>query len=375
MNATTPVKTQIPVLDLSPEINELWDEFNAAFQAVLRSEQFIMGDAVKQFEQSVAAYLGVEHAIGLNSGTDALVIGLRALGIGAGDEVITTSFSFFATAEAISLIGATPVFVEIDPRTFNIDVSQIERAITSRTKAIIPVHLYGQACDMDAVMRIADAHGLSVFEDTAQAFSGEYNGRKLSTIGHAGSLSFFPSKNLGAFGDAGMLVTNDAQVSETARMLRVHGSKIKYHNETVGYNSRLDTLQAAMLNVKLPHVDAWSDARQAAALRYNALLGNIAGVVTPCEAGLGKHVYHQYTVRILGGKRDTVKHALAERGISTMVYYPVPMHKLPVYQDMAYRLPITEQAAGEVLSLPIWPQITLETQTIVADALRETLGG
>jgi dTDP-4-amino-4,6-dideoxygalactose transaminase len=367
-------QSPIPVLDLSPEIDLLWDEINAAIQRVLRSGQFIMGAEVKTFEAQFAGYLGVKHAVGMNSGTDALVIGLRALGVSAGDEVITTPFSFFATAEAVSIIGATPVFVDIDPRTYNLDAGQIEAKITERTKVIMPVHLYGLAADMDAIMALAGQYGLKVLEDTAQAFSGEHRGRKLGTIGEAGAFSFFPSKNLGAYGDAGMFVTNDDDVATMARMLRVHGSLKKYHNEVVGYNSRMDTMQAAILSVKLPHVDEWSAARRVAANRYNDLLGDVPGLTLPYEAPEARHVYHQYTVRIASGRRDTVQARLAEAGVSTMVYYPVPIHQLPIYREWGYALPEAEQAAGAVLSLPIWPQITPEIQERVAAALREALG-
>jgi dTDP-4-amino-4,6-dideoxygalactose transaminase len=364
---------RIPVLDLSPEINNLWDELNAAFQSVLRSGHFIMGEQVAAFEAQVAAYLGVRHAIGLNSGTDALVIGLRALRVEAGDEVITTPFSFFATAEAVSIIGATPIFVDIDPYTYNLDASQVAAAITPRTKAIIPVHLYGHAADLDPLLALAEAHSIKLLEDVAQAFSGAYRGRKLGTLGHAGAFSFFPSKNLGAYGDAGMLVTNDDAVAQSARMLRAHGSLKKYYNQTIGYNSRMDTLQAAILGVKLPHVDSWSEGRRAAAARYNHLLADLPGIVPPCEAPYARHVYHQYTLRVQDGKRDTVQSALDATGVSTMIYYPVPLHKLPVYAERRLHYPIAEAAAAEVLSLPIWPQITAEVQERVAAALRAAL--
>lgn len=364
---------RIPVLDLSPEINDLWDELNTAFQTVLRSGHFIMGEQVSLFEQQVAAYLGVKHAIGLNSGTDALVIGLRALGVEAGDEVITTPFSFFATAEAASIIGAEPIFVDIDPLTYNLDVSQVAGAITPRTKAIIPVHLYGHAADLDAILALAAKHGIQVLEDVAQAFSGEYRGRKLGTMGKAGAYSFFPSKNLGAYGDAGMLTTDDDTVAQSARMLRAHGSLKKYFNQTVGYNSRMDTLQAAILSVKLPHVESWSEGRRAAAARYNELLAGLPGIVTPCEATYARHVYHQYTIRVLDGKRDALQARLDAAGVSTMIYYPVPLHKLPVYADRNLHFPISEATAAEVLSLPIWPQITADVQERVVNALRDAL--
>lgn len=364
---------RIPLLDLSPEIDSLWDKINAAIQEVLCSGQFIMGPAVKAFEQEVAAYLGVKHAVGVNSCTDALVIALRALGVGTGDEVITTPFTFFATAEAVSQVGATPVFVDIDPRTFNLDPGLIEERITPRTKAILPVHLYGQAADMDPILDIARRHGLKVLEDAAQAFGSEYKGRKTGTLGEAAAFSFFPSKALGAYGDGGLIATDDDALAETARMLRVHGARKKYFNETLGYNSRLDSIQAAILRVKLPHVDAWSEARHRAARVYDKLLEGVPGLVLPYQAPDAKHVYHQYAVRILHGRRDAVRARLSEAEIDTMVYYPVPVHRLPIYADLGYRLPVAEAAAEEVLSLPIWPQITRAVQERVAETLCQAL--
>lgn len=364
---------KIPVLDLTPEIEALWDELMAAIQGVLKSGQFIMGPNVKAFEQEAAAYLGVKHAVGVNSGTDALVIALRAAGIGPGAEVITTPFTFFATAEAVSQVGATPVFVDIDPRTFNINPELIEPAITPRTSAILPVHLYGQAADMDPIMELAEKYNLNVIEDTAQAFGGEYKGRKLGTIGDAGCFSFFPSKNLGAFGDGGLIATNDDEIAEKARMLRVHGAKKKYYNEVIGYNSRLDEIQAAILRVKLPHIDEWNEARRQAAYSYNKLLKDVPGVVTPYEAPYARHVYHQYTIRLPGGMRDNVKQFLADQGIGTMVYYPVPVHRLPAYAGYNYSLAEAEKAAGEVLSLPIWPKILEETQSRITKVLEASL--
>lgn len=364
---------RIPVLDLTTEIDLLWDEINAAMQDVLRSGHFIMGEPVKVLERELAAYLGVKHAIAVNSGTDALVIGLRALGIQPGDEVITTAFTFFATAESISLVGAVPVFVDIDPRTFNLDTAQITAAITPRTKAIIPVHLFGQSVDMDAVMALATQHNLAILEDTAQAFGGTWKSRKLGTLGQMGAYSFFPSKNLGAYGDGGLITTDDDALAETTVMLRQHGSKKKYYNEILGYNSRLDTLQAAVLRVKLPHVEAWNAARRAAAERYNALLADIPGVTTPYAAPNAHHVYHQYTIRIAGDKRDSVQQTMKTAGVESMIYYPVPVHRLPIYQHLDYSLPHTEQAARDVLSLPIWPQITEAIQLRVVETLKSAL--
>lgn len=364
---------KIPVLDLSPEIDALWDELQQAIQSAIRSAQFILGPEVKAFESEVASYLGVKHAIGLNSGTDALVIALRALNIGPGDEVITTPFTFIATAEAISQVGATPVFADIDPLTFNIDPVAVGRLVGQRTRAILPVHLYGHSADMDALTVIAKQHELKIVEDVAQAFSGRYRGRKLGSIGEAGAFSFFPSKNLGAFGDAGLVATNDDAVAEAARMLRAHGSRKKYYNEIMGYNSRLDTLQAAILRVKLPHIDEYSEGRRRVAAYYREHLANLPGLTLPHEAEYATPVYHQYTIRIAGNRRDRVQQLLSERGIGTMVYYPVPVHKLPIYAEMACSLPHAEQACREVLSLPIWPQMTRETQDTVIRNLRECL--
>lgn len=365
------LQAKIPILDLSHEIELLWEELNVAFQRVLRSGQFILGPEVEALEQEVAQYLGVKHAIGLNSGTDALFIGLRALGIGPGDEVITTPFTFFATAEAISLVGATPVFVDIDPGTFNINPDLIETAITSRTKAIVPVHLYGRPAEMAPILALAKQYGLKVLEDCAQAFGATYRGKKVGTLGQAGAFSFFPSKNFGAYGDGGLLATDDDQIAETARMLRAHGSRRKYFNEIIGYNSRLDALQAAILRVKLPYVDAWNQARREVAQRYSELLKDLPGLVLP-EVSEG-HVFHQYTVRVLKGRRDQVQKALAEEGIGTMIYYPVPVHLLPVYRPLEGMLPEAELACLEVLSFPLWPQMTPEIQVRIVHTLQRAI--
>lgn len=365
------MKQKIPILDLGPETETLWNEINGAVQSVLRSGQFILGPNVKAFEEEMAKYLGVKHAIGVNSGTDALLIGLRALGIQAGDEVITTPFTFFATAEAISHLQATPVFVDIDPVTFNLDAAKIERVITPRTKAIIPVHLFGHAAPMDSILQLAEEYGLKVLEDVAQALGGEFRGKKLGTLGHVGAFSFFPSKNLGAYGDGGLLATNDDHSAETARMLRAHGSRRKYYNETVGYNSRLDEMQAAILRVKLPYLDRWNEGRRQTAQRYQQILAGIPDLTLPAEASYARHVYHQYTVRIGQPKRDAVQQHLQQSGIGTMVYYPVPLHKLPIYENLGYVLPSTEAACSEVLSLPIWPKMAETAQ--VFQAVRQAL--
>ena len=361
----------IPVLDLSPEIDGLWDEVQAALLAVVRSGKFIMGPDVAAFEDEAAAFLGARHAVGVNSGTDALVIALRALGVGPGDEVITTPFSFFATAEAVSVVGATPVFVDIDLESLDLDPTQVEAAITPRTKVLLPVHLFGRACDMDALTAIADAHGLRILEDCAQSFGARIGDRRTGTIGDVGAYSFFPSKNLGAFGDAGLIATDDDDLAEAARMLRVHGAKKKYHNETIGYNSRLDSLQAAVLRVKLPHVDRRNELRRAVAGRYNELLSGVPGVITP-EIVDG-HVFHQYTVRLLDADRDAVQAAMREQGVGTMVYYPVPQDRLPAYAGHHPRNPVSDLAATQVLSLPIWPEMAPDVQARVVRVLGDAL--
>ncbi|MGH1397209.1 MAG: DegT/DnrJ/EryC1/StrS family aminotransferase [Trichormus sp.] len=380
-------ENNIPVLDLKPQYDELKAEIQAAISRVLESGQFIMGPDVKLFEQEVAAYLGVRHAIAVNSGTDALVIGLRALGIGAGDEVITTPFSFFATAESISNVGAKPVFADISPETFNLDSTKIVEKITPQTKAIMPVHLYGNPAAMATILDIAQAHNLKVIEDCAQSFGARYygtdqeqyqeatrakiTGKHTGTIGDVGAYSFFPSKNLGAYGDGGLIVTDNDQIAETARMLRVHGAKKKYHNEVLGYNSRLDTLQAAILRVKLPHIDKWNEGRRTVAKTYNQLLANVPDVVTP-ELANG-HVFHQYTIRILNGKRDQVQKYLSAAGISTMIYYPVPQDQLPVYQGQYPANPVSDLLATEVLSLPIWPELAETAIARIVDTIRKAV--
>lgn len=363
-------KSNIPILDLSGEIDGLWSELNAAIGRVLRSAHFILGEEGRALEADIARYLGVKHAVGLNSGTDALVIALRALDVGSEDEVITTPFTFFATAEAISNVGATPVFIDIDPATLNLDVKKLEAAITPRTKAIIPVHLFGHAADMDPILAVAAKHRLKILEDCAQAFGAEYRGRRVGSFGDASAFSFFPSKNLGAYGDAGMFTTNDDRLADRARLLRTHGARKKYDNECLGYNSRLDEIQAAILRVKLPRIDKANDLRRMVARRYDDLLSGVAGVKVPYRADYTSHVYHQYTIRVSGGRRDEVQRGLAEAKIATMVYYPLPVHRLPVYSGMKVSCPIAETAAGEVLSLPIWPDITAETQGRVVEAIR-----
>ncbi|HTL11042.1 MAG TPA: DegT/DnrJ/EryC1/StrS family aminotransferase [Bdellovibrionota bacterium] len=363
----------VPILDLGPDIQRNLGEYVKAFEDVLKSGQFILGPSVEGFEKDAAAYLGTKHAIGLNSGTDALVIGLRCLGVGPGDEVITTPFTFFATAEAISLLGAKPVFVDIDPRTFNIDAAQVEKKITAKTKVILPVHLYGQSADMEPILALARKRGLKVLEDTAQAWGAEYQGKKAGTMGDVGAYSFFPSKNLGAFGDGGLLSTNDDKVAELARKLRAHGGKNKYFNEMLGYNSRLDAVQAALLRVKMRTIDAYNDLRREAARRYGEILSRVPGLETPAEASGCKHVYHQYTVRLTSADRQAVQDKLTQAGIQTMIYYPMPLHRMPMYGLAEGSMPEAEKASQQVLSLPMGPDLPAEVQARVGEALRNAL--
>jgi dTDP-4-amino-4,6-dideoxygalactose transaminase len=363
-------RSHIPVLDLAPELDEVAVDLDAAWRRVVASGHFILGPEVEALEREMAAYLGVKHAVGVNSGTDALVIALRALGVGPGDEVVTSPFTVFATSESIDAVGATPVFVDIDPETFALRPELVERAVGSRTKAILPVHLFGHAADMELILAVARQAGLHVLEDVAQALGGTTGGRKLGTLGAAGAFSFFPSKNLGGLGDGGLVATDDSAVADTARMLRGHGSRRKYFNEVTGYNSRLDALQAACLRAKLPHLDAWNDLRRAAAARYRELLSGIPGIALPVERPGVRHVYHQFTIRVRDGRRDGLQEALTAAGIGTMVYYPRALHELPVYAGRFGRFPEAEAATREVLSLPFWPRIPVADQERVAAEIR-----
>ncbi len=372
MNSRT---DRIPPLDLTPELDALWEPLREAALRVLRSGQFVLGPEVEAFEREAAGFLGVAHAIGLNSGTDALVIGLRALGIAPGDEVVTSPFSFFATAEAISLIGATPVFADIEAEGFNLDPQSVASVITERTRALLPVHLFGRPAAMKQINQLADRHGLQVLEDCAQSFGARLDGAATGSLANAGAFSFYPTKNLGGVGDGGLLTTDSQAVAETARMLRNHGERSRYNNEMLGYNSRLDAIQAALLRVKLGHIETANEGRRQAAVRYEEMLAELPGVLAPRV--IPGHVFHQYTIRITGGQRDLVRERLDEAGIGTMVYYPIPIHRLPVYES-EYRdleLPVTDQAADQVLSIPIWPEIEGPTQERVVAALQDALAG
>lgn len=377
----------IPILDLKPEVDAIWPQLQEALERTIRSGQFILGPETKEFEKEAAAYLGVKHAVGLNSGTDALVIALRALGIGPGDEVITTPFSFFATAESISNVGAKPVFVDVCTESMNIDADKIEAAITDKTKAIMPVHLFGRPAQMNKIMAIAEAHGLKVVEDCAQSFGATYQpcrgcereackesglfGKQTGAMGHVGCFSFFPTKNLGCYGDGGLLTTNDDDLAELARKLRAHGSIKKYRNEMLGYNSRLDSVQAAILRIKLPLIPDYNENRRRVAQRYWDAFEPMEGIIPP--AVVPGHVFHQYTVRILGGKRDAVQQKLEELGVSTMIYYPIPQDRLPVYAGQYPTFEQNEVLAAEVLSLPIWPQLDEALQDEVISRMKQAL--
>ncbi len=381
---------KIPILDLKPQYNTIKIEIQAAINRVLESGQFILGEDVRLLEQEIADYLGVKYAIAVNSGTDALIIGLRALGIGHGDEVITTPFSFFATAESISNVGATPVFVDVDIESFNLNPQLIKSKITDRTKAIMPVHLFGYPAAMTQILEIAKEYGLKVIEDCAQSLGAKYFGDcgickqecDLSTrtsiqskftgaIADIGAFSFFPTKNLGAYGDGGIITTNCDRSAELCQMLRVHGSKQRYHNEMFGYNSRLDSIQAAILRVKLPYLDRWNQQRRRVAETYNQLLADLPNLVTPViPTG---HVFHQYTIRITNGKRDRVAQNLSELGIGNMIYYPIPQDLLPVYKGKYPTNPVSELLATEVLSLPIWAELEFETIEKVAEGVKKAL--
>lgn len=361
----------IPLVDLTAQYHSIKEEIDAAVHATLESGHFILGPAVSKFEESVASYLEVNHAIGLASGTDALVLALRALDIGAGDEVIIPAYTFFATAGTVMSVGATPVFVDIDPVTYEIDVTQIRDRITSNTKAIIPVHLYGHPADMDPLLELAHAHGLKVIEDNAQAFGATYRGKKTGSLGDIGCLSFFPTKNLGAYGDGGMIVTNNVQFAERMRMLRTHGWKRKYYSEEVGYNSRLDALQAAILLAKLSHVDFWNGRRREIAHRYSERLLAL-GVSVPIECEWGSHVYHLYIIR--SNRRDELQAFLKERGIASEVYYPLPPHLSIPCRKLGYQegdFPHAERASHETLALPLYPELTFEQQDAIIAAVRQ----
>jgi dTDP-4-amino-4,6-dideoxygalactose transaminase len=363
--------SMIPGFSLTRQNAELEKELTKVILEVIRGGQFILGENVAKLEKEIADLCGVDYAIGVGNGSDALFLALLACGVGPGDEVITTPFTFFATAGSIAHTGAKPVFCDIDPGTFNIDPSKIEDVITERTKAILPVHLYGQAADMDPINSIAKKHNLYVIEDAAQAIGAKYKGRPVGSLGDVACFSFFPTKNLGAFGDGGMLTTNDPELEARIRILRVHGAKKKYHHEILGCNSRLDALQAAILSVKVKYLGDWTEARRSLAEGYREKL-RAAGdaIVQPAVMDGAYHVYHQYTVRV--SHRDAVQEELKSKGIASTVYYPLPLHLQPVFNNLGYKpgdFPESEKAAREALSLPMFPELKPSEQDRVVEEL------
>jgi dTDP-4-amino-4,6-dideoxygalactose transaminase len=361
----------IPLVDLCAQYEPLKDQIHAAWDEVMGGMRLFLGPNVQAFEREFAAYCGVQYAIGVSDGTNAVQLALRAAGIGPGDEVITVSHTFIATAEAILLAGATPVFVDIDPQACLMDVSQVEAAITTRTRAILPVHLYGQCVDMDPILDIADRHHLIVIEDACQAHGSTYQDRKAGSMGHLGAFSFYFTKNLGAYGEGGMVTTSDPDLARRVRMLRDHGSEKRYYHDIIGCNARLDELQAAVLRIKLPHLDAWNDQRRANAARYDVELSGL-GIITPIEAPGNRHVYHLYVVRT--PQRDALRSWLGDHGIGTGIHYPVPIHLQPACAQLGYlpgSLPVTEQVTAEILSLPMYPELRQDQIEQVCDSIRE----
>jgi dTDP-4-amino-4,6-dideoxygalactose transaminase len=370
----------VPLLDLKPQFATIREELDVALRRVVDAQTFILGSEVAEFEKEIAAYVGVPHAVGCASGTDALVLSLAALSVRAGDEIVTTPFSFFASASCAALLGATPVFVDIEPGTFNIDVTRIEDAITPKTKAIVPVHLFGQCADMDAILEIGKRRGIPVVEDACQAIGATCTGgraggtRGAGSMGTTGAFSFFPSKNLGAFGDGGLVTTNDDALAARLRILRVHGERERYKHETIGWNSRLDALQAAVLRIKLPHLDSWSSRRVANADRYDRLIAD-AGLVAkeavtlPVRTSRTGHIFNQYTIR--AKRRDELGLHLKSREIGWGVYYPIPLHLQECFSHLGYEsgdMPEAERASREVLSLPIFPELEpAQLERVVAE--------
>jgi dTDP-4-amino-4,6-dideoxygalactose transaminase len=359
--------------DIQAQYRSLKPQIDAAVERVLTSGQAILGPEVAAFEKETAAYCGAPFAVGCGSGTDALVLALHALGIGPGDEVIVPPFTFFATASCVARVGATPVFSDIDPATFNLDPDQLESRITPRTRAIIPVHLFGQCCDMEAISQIADDHNIYVVEDAAQSFGSEYQGRRCGVLGAVAAFSFYPTKNLGALGDAGLVTTQDAAIDKKLRALRVHGSEVKYYHKYIGYNMRLDAIHAAVLRVKLAQVPAWLSAREEAAKRYDRLIADasLTGFMRrPTIAPERRHTFNQYVVRVPSTHRDSLVQHLKASGVGVEIYYPLSLHQQECFKYLGYRtgdFPISEEAAQTVLALPIFPEITEAQQARVIE--------
>jgi len=369
---------KIPLVDLKAQYNSIEGEIDQAIRRVVGGGQFILGPEVETFESEMATYCNVKYAIGVASGTDALQLALLACNIGPGDEVITTPFTFIATAEAITRCGATPVFADIDLKTYNIDPTSVEPRISHKTRAIIPVHLYGQPADMSRILELAGKYKLKVIEDCAQALGAEYKGKRVGSIGDAGCLSFFPSKVLGAYGDGGMVVTSDPEIANTVKLLRNHGCNQKYHHLVPGFNSRLDSLQAAILRVKLRHLDKWIDRRQQNAKLYSQLLNGAEGIEPPPTTPHSSHVFNYYTIRLTSPKivRSRLIEHLMGKGIATAIYYPLSLHLQPVYQPLGYQrgdFPQSELAQEQVLSLPMYPELSEEHIATIVDEIKKSL--
>lgn len=362
---------RVSLLDLKGQYEVIKKEVNEAVRRVIDSQHFVLGEDLKKLEEEIAAYCGTKYAVGVSSGTDALTLSLMALGVKSGDEVITTPFTFFSSAEAVSLVGATPVFVDIDPRTYTIDPALIEKKITKRTKAIIPVHLYGQCADMDPILNIAEKNGIKIVEDCAQAIGAAYKGKKSGSMGDLGALSFYPSKNLGAYGEAGMIVTNDKSLETKLMMLRVHGSSKQYIHEMIGTNSRLDNIQAAILRVKLKYLDGWLEARRACARYYNDHLKALP-ITTPYVPEHNVHTYHQYIIRPRTELGSFMK-SLIDGGVETRTYYPVPLHLQKCYNNLGYKkgdLKESESAADQTCALPVYPELKKEDMDYVVSIIK-----
>jgi len=363
------------MLDLYAQYQSIQDDIDKAISSVIKNSSFIGGKYVEQFEEAMAIYCGTKYAVGLNSGTDALYLALWAYGIGKGDEVITTSFSFFATTEVIVRVNATPVFVDVDPNTFNIDPDLIEKKITKNTKAIIPVHLSGYPAEMNKIMQLAKKYDLIVIEDACQAIGAEYDGKKVGGIGHVGAFSFYPTKNLGGYGDGGLATTNDKKIAEKLKKLRNHGSIVKYHNDEIGVSSRLDAIQAAILTAKLKYIDSWNSSRKKVAHMYDTLLKKIDWLKFPTySSSTSKNVHHLYTILVQNCKRDELREYLSSNGIASMIYYPIPIHLLGAIKNYGFKkgdLPITEKLTEEVLSLPIYPEITKEQVEFICNLIQK----
>jgi dTDP-4-amino-4,6-dideoxygalactose transaminase len=362
----------IPMVDLKVQYHKYKTDIDAAVMGVLENTQFILGPSVTALEQEIAAYLGAKHAITCASGTDALHLALAAAGIGPGDEVITSPFTFIATAEAIRYVGADPVFVDIDPQTYNIDVKQAQAAITPKTKAILAVHLFGQPARVDLLAALCRDRGILFIEDCAQSFGATVSGQQTGTFGHTGCFSFFPSKNLGCFGDGGLVTTQSDAVADRIKMLRNHGSQVRYHHDIIGYNSRLDEMQAAILRVKLTHIESFNENRRRVAHRYSSALAD-TGLVTPFEYPYSRHVFHQYT--LLSPKREQIAQALKDHQIASAVYYPIPLHRQKAFEGKfdQVSLPICERVSQECFSLPIYPEMTNEQVDHVVGIIRNAL--